>query len=389
MKRFRQTFQSIAASACALLVAGCAASGTVNAPAAPAAPQTPEVAEAPSWERCLPATPCSNPYPVKFVVVTMFERGELEGDQPGEFQFWKERADLDTKIEQPHAFEDLYLNEKTGVLGVVTGIGNIRSAASIMALGLDQRFDLTNAYWLVAGIAGIDPEDASIGSAVWSSHLIDGDLSHEIDAREKPEDWDFGYFPRYTQGGNTPTPREPNGEAFVANPQLRDWAFALTKDIALPDSEALQEARSAYTEHPNAQKPPFITTGGHIAALTFWHGALLNEWANRWVEYWSGGETDFVTSAMEETGTFQSIEWLHESGRVDKNRFMVLRAGSNYTMQPPGVSAAENLLQENKGYAGFLASLESLYLVGSRVVREITGKWDTYRDNIPQVQKTP
>ena len=38
-------------------------------------------------------------------------------------------------------------------------------------------------------IAGIDPEDASIGSVAWSSYLVDGDLGHEIDAREMPEDW--------------------------------------------------------------------------------------------------------------------------------------------------------------------------------------------------------
>jgi purine nucleoside permease len=34
-----------------------------------------------------------------------------------------------------------------------------------MALGLDPRFDLTKAYWLVAGIAGIDPADGSLGCA--------------------------------------------------------------------------------------------------------------------------------------------------------------------------------------------------------------------------------
>ena len=60
-----------------------------------------------------------------------------------------------------------------------------------MALGLDSRLDLSNAYWIIAGIAGIDPEDASIGSAVWSSYLVDGDLDHEIDPREMPSNWDF------------------------------------------------------------------------------------------------------------------------------------------------------------------------------------------------------
>jgi purine nucleoside permease len=62
---------------------------------------------------------------------------------------------------------------------------------------------------------------------------------------------------------------------------------------------------------------------------------------------------------------------------------MVLRAGSNYTMQPPGVGAAENLLRENDGYAGMEASLESLYLVGSVVIDELLANWDTYAETIP------
>ncbi len=63
-----------------------------------------------------------------------------------------------------------------------------------MLLAPDPRFDLSKAYWLVAGIAGVDPEDASIGSAAWAEWLVDGDLAHEIDAREMPKDWPTGYF---------------------------------------------------------------------------------------------------------------------------------------------------------------------------------------------------
>ena len=236
---------------------------------------------------------------------------------------------------------------------------------------------------MVAGIAGIDPEDASIGSVAWSAYLVDGDLSHEIDAREKPDDWDTGYFARYTKKPFDPDKPEPTGEMFLANESLRDWAFELTKDMALPDFPSLDETRDLYTEHPNAQRPPFVLKGGHIAALTFWHGAIMNQWANDWVRYWSNGNTDFVTSAMEETGTFQAIEYLDKIDRVDRDRFMVLRGGSNYTMPPPGVTAAENLLAENEEYAGLEASLESIYLVGSRVMSEILDNWDTYSKTIP------
>ena len=63
---------------------------------------------------------------------------------------------------------------------------------------------------------------------------------------------------------------------------------------------------------------------------------------------------------------------------------MVLRAGSNYTMQPPGLSAAENLQRENGGYAGMHAALESLYIVGSRVIDEIEGHWGRYEKTVPK-----
>src|SRR5437016_10415781 len=87
--------------------------------------------------------------PVKVVVVTMFERGADTGDEPGEFQYWVEREKLDRVFAFPQAYRDLRMNSE-GVLGIVTGIGTAKAAASIMALGLDPRFDLRNAYWLVA-----------------------------------------------------------------------------------------------------------------------------------------------------------------------------------------------------------------------------------------------
>ncbi|MEM7098023.1 MAG: purine nucleoside permease [Pseudomonadota bacterium] len=371
--------QVVATCASLVLLAACSEAPSGSA----TVPQTSATDSDTTYLDCEVAAPCATPFAVKLVIVTMFERGEDEGDAPGEFQFWKERFPLNTRVAMPQAHHDVFVNEEQGVVGIVTGIGTMHSAASTMAIGLDPRFDFSEAYWLVAGIAGIDPEDASIGSAIWSAYLVDGDLSHEIDAREKPHDWDTGYFARHTKFPGDPERPHPKGEVFKINEGLRDWAYTLTKDIVLDDSDGIAKARSAYTEHPNAQRPPFVGKGGHIAAMTFWHGALLNQWANDWVSYWSGGETDFVTSAMEETGTFQAITYLDRIGKVDKERFMVLRAGSNYTMPPPGVSAAENLLKENEGYAGMLAALEALYKVGSVVIEEITGNWSVYAEQIP------
>jgi len=322
------------------------------------------------------------PIEVKIVLVTMFERGADSGDAPGEFQLWNERRDLDETF--PFQGEhDLHFNRDSGILAIVTGAGTAKAAASVMALGMDPRFDLSRAYWLVAGIAGFDPADASIGSAAWATYLVDGDLSHEIDAREKPEDWQWGYIARHTKVPFDPDKPTPRGEIFYANAALAEWAYQLTKDLELPDDPTVAEERRRYTEHANAQRPPFVLKGDNIAALTFWHGEILNAWANAWVDYWTDGRGEFVSSAMEDTGTFQSLTYLDSIGRVDIDRAMVLRTASNFTVPPPGVSAAENLLRENEGYTGLDLAVETAYIVGSVVIDELLGNWSSYRDGIP------
>ena len=324
----------------------------------------------------------AEPIDVKIVLVTMFERGADTGDAPGEFQLWNERRNLD-QVFPFQGEHDLHFNADSGILAIVTGAGTAKAASSVMALGMDPRFDLSKSYWLVAGIAGFDPADASIGSAAWAEYLVDGDLSHEIDAREKPDDWEWGYIARHTKVPFDPDRPEPRGEVFRANGALAEWAYQLTKDTQLPVDDEILRDSARYVNHPNAQKPPFVLRGDNIAALTFWHGEILNAWANAWVDYWSDGNGEFVSSAMEETGTFQSLTYLDKIDRVDINRVMVLRTASNFTMPPPGVSAAENLLQENEGYTGLNLAVESAYIVGSVVIDEILGNWPFYENQVP------
>src|SRR6202171_6748321 len=102
---------------------------------------------------------------IKVVIVTMFERGEDTGDSPGEFQLWVEREHLDQILPLPAGYHQVRLN-RDGVLGMVNGVATAQAAASVMAVGLDPRYDLSKAYCIVAGIGGGDPADVSLGSAV-------------------------------------------------------------------------------------------------------------------------------------------------------------------------------------------------------------------------------
>jgi len=314
----------------------------------------------------------------------MFERGADTGDEPGEYQFWVERNHLDRIFPLPQAYHDVRMNH-AGVLGVLTGVGTARSAASIMALGIDPRFDLRKAYWLVAGIAGVDPADASLGSAAWAEWVVDGDLAHEIDAREMPANWKTGYVPLRR---STPyqQPRQDSAETYHLNASLVDWAFNLTKNVDLPDSEAMRTEREKFPQ-PNARRPPFVLKGDTLSASTFWHGKLLDEWANDWVRYHTNGHGNFVTSGMEDTGTLQSLTFLAKAGRVDLNRVMVLRTASNFDQQHPGITAAQSLDPNTTGrYTGYLPSLEAAWRVGNVVVSRLLENWTKYRDHIPGIE---
>src|SRR5579863_2374644 len=243
------------------------------------------------WAGALSAqtAPSANPIQIKVVVVTMFERGEDTGDAPGEYQLWVEREHLDQVLPLAAGYHHVRLN-KDGVLGLLTGVGTAKAAASVMALGLDPRFDLSKTYWIVAGIGGGDPADVSLGSAVWADHVIDSDLAYEIDAREIPKDWPTGYVPmRKAKPYEQPLEKDLDGELYTLNSQLVAWAFQLTKDVPLADTNTLRERRQPYADFPNALRPPFVTRGDDMSGSTFWHGALLDQWANAYTSYLTAG----------------------------------------------------------------------------------------------------
>ncbi|MEM8981945.1 MAG: purine nucleoside permease [Pseudomonadota bacterium] len=323
--------------------------------------------------------------PIKVVVVAMFEYGEPTGDKAGELQLWVEELPLEKTLAFGLGEQSLYYNDD-GVLAILVGGGIANATASIMALGLDPRVDVSRAYWLVAGIAGGDPEDLSLGSAAWATHIVDGDLLYEIDGREIPDDWPYGLIPL---GAKKPavdpddiyTGWTVDTIAFSLNAALVDWAYELTRDIDLGDSPGIREYRAQYDGYPNAQKPPFVTKGETLAASTYWHGALFNRWANDWVALYRGESANFMTSNMEDTGTLTALNRLARQGLIDADRVLVLRTASNFTMPPPGKTAAWSTTAP---YADEGApAIRAAFTVGRAVVDALVDGWDQWADTVP------
>jgi purine nucleoside permease len=151
--------------------------------------------------------------------------------------------------------------------------------------------------------------------------------------------------------------------------------------VKIPDNAAMVESRDAWvgSEYPNAAKAPAVFEGDSFASDTYWHGKVMTQYARDWVKLWTGGRGRFAMTNMEDSAIAEAMLRLDRLHKVDYQRLMVLRVGSNYSMQRPGRTAIESVTSPYIKSTAF----EATWLVGSTVVHELTGKWSLYRDHVP------
>jgi purine nucleoside permease len=323
----------------------------------------------------------AKPIPVKVVVLTTFEIGAVTGDQPGEFQPWVEGLPLKETIAVPGLRHDARWSPETGVLGVMTDM-RARARESVAALILSKQFDFSKTYWIVAGIAGVDPKVASIGSAAWARYVVDADPIYEVDDREIPADWPYGLYSLETDRPNVKgSAAGSSGMVWALNWRLVDWAYGLTARTALPDSPALAKLRAPYAADANATKPPFVLKGEALGTTRFWHGARRTQWAEDWIRLWTDGAGTFTMTDCEDQGILDVLDLYAKAGKVDFSRVLVLRTASNYSRAPLGAPEFPRAFHGE----GAMAAFDSAYRVGSVVVRELAGHWDRYEAYTPSM----
>lgn len=320
------------------------------------------------------AAAAAEPIPVKVMIVSMF------GSEGG---VWLEHLPLTQAIPVPGLSPDYPAIHcsATGICLLTTGAGHANAAASVAALVYSRQFDLTKTYWLVAGIAGINPRDGTLGSAAWARYLVEWDLQWELDEREAPKSWPTGFTGINTTGPNQKPPLDYGTEVFQLNEALLQRAYSLSRTVVLADDPAAQKRRVLYP--PPANQPPTVLQCDTLSGDTWWSGTDLGRRAEVWTKLLTDGKGNYCTTQQEDNATYEVLKRATAAGLADDQRVAVLRSGSDFDRSEPGGNDARNLLKYGE-QGGFLIAIDNLYRAGNPLVQAIVAHWPDWEKGVPK-----
>jgi purine nucleoside permease len=307
----------------------------------------------------------------KVLVVTMF--GE-------EAKPWLANRPLATKVKVPglsRDYPEVACDDK-GLCLMTTGMGYANAASSVAAVAFGGLFDLTRTYVLIDGIAGVDPKDGTLGSALWARYVVDAGLRHDIDARQIPSGWPDGQIPL---GAAVPTAKPAWGagtEVYALNAALVQKAFDLTKAVELADGDGAKAYRAAYTELA-AKAAPAVAVCDTASGDTYWHGSKEAEATERFVALVTDGKANYCTTQMEDNASLTALKRAADAGLADFDRVLVLRTASNFDREPAGKTAIESLTAKS---GGFMPSVTNAYRVGGAFADAVINDWNAWANGI-------
>jgi purine nucleoside permease len=290
-------------------------------------------------------------------------------------------------------FPQAHCNKDYSICQITTGESEINAAATVTALYLSPLFDLKKTYFLIAGIAGVNPYEGTLGSAAFARYAVQVALQYEVDAREIPSNWSTGYFSfgRYL-------PEEYpifiyGSEVFEVNVNLRDKAIELASNVRLNDSANAIAYRAKYPYAP-ANQPPKVIAGDSATSDVYYTGHLLSESFGNFTKVLTNGSGVYVTTAQvfnssifmvnheqEDNATLEALVRAALAGLVDFARIVVLRTCSDFDRPPPGVDPIYHLTLAPQG--GFLPALQNIFLAGRPFVDDVVEHWeDVYEAGI-------
>ncbi|KAH7140084.1 purine nucleoside permease-domain-containing protein [Dactylonectria estremocensis] len=282
-------------------------------------------------------------------------------------------------------FPRAFCTEDGSICQLTLGEGEINSAASLMALVLSPMFNLRQTYFLLAGIAGVNPRYGTLGTVALAQYAVQVALQYEIDPRSLPTEWPTGYI---AYGRNQPLeyPFITYGtEVFELNAKLQNIAYERASRATLKDAEGPRAYRNLYRAmgepYKMASRPPSVIKCDTATSDVYYSGKRLSEAFENITSVWTNGTGSYCMSAQEDNATLEVLIRAAIEKLVDFGRVIVLRSGSNFDRPPPGRTDLEHLTDTQQN--GFYIAIDNMFLAGSMITRGIVEDWAcTFRDGI-------
>ncbi|KAJ6111029.1 purine nucleoside permease [Penicillium sp. IBT 16267x] len=275
-------------------------------------------------------------------------------------------------------YPDVHCTENYEVCQVTTGESEINAATTITSLALSSYFDLTKTYFMIAGIAGINPEYGTTGSVAIARFAVQVALQYEIDPRELPSNYSTGYIPL---GATAPGEYPENiygTEVFELNEDLRAIAVSFAKTATLNDSTAAAAYRAKYAtadgRYKAATEPPSIIECDIATSDVYYSGTLLSEGFGNFTTLLTNGTGEYCTTAQEDNATLEALLRAAYHKLIDFSRIIAFRTASDFERQYPGESALYDLFYAPQD--GFDIAVANIYNAGIKIVEGILNEWD-------------
>jgi purine nucleoside permease len=282
-------------------------------------------------------------------------------------------------------FPEVHCTENHEICQLITGEGEINAATTVSSVAFSPLFDLTQTYFFVAGIAGVDPKKATTGSATFARYAVQVALQYEIDIRELNASYSTGYI---SQGTDSPGQYPTNiygTEVFELNADLRTIAANFARKANLSDSATAQAYRARYKTPSGKYKAgtlaPSVVECDVATTDVYFSGEILGATFENTTKVWTNGTGEYCATAQEDNATFEVLLRSSMHKLTDFSRIIAMRTGSDFDRPYPGASAAYNLFEAEQGAFG--PAIENLYVAGIKVVEGILDGWDaTFADGV-------
>ena len=140
---------------------------------------------------------------------------------------------------------------------------------------------MTQTYFLIAGIAGINPHLATTGSVTFAKYAVQLDLQYEFSATQVPNNDSSGYFPQNAYFPDSPLPIDYpleiyGTEVFEVNENLLHRFVDVASQEKLNDTSGAAAYRASYKYAP-ANQPPSVVICSSGTSNVYWSGSVLGE----------------------------------------------------------------------------------------------------------------